>query len=136
MEMVVCIHTCTQTHIHIHTHTHTQSPYITADDVTGIESIIESKDNFRGVDILLTSDWPSGVATHTQPPEQLDMTCTGSEAVARLAVTVRPRYHFAGSMHRFYERTPYRYDGRLTVTPLCMDTRGTEGVLRFMTLKL
>lgn len=109
----MCLHACTHA-----MHAHTQSPYITADDVTGIESIIESKDNFRGVDVLLTSDWPSGVATHTQPPEQLDMTCTGSEAVAKLAVTVKPRYHFAGSMHRFYERTPYRYNDGLTVTPL------------------
>ena len=104
----MCIGMC----IYVHTHTHTphiQSPYITDDDITSTEEIVQSKDGFRGVDVLLTSEWPRGVDTHTQPPKQLDMSCTGSEAIARLAMAVRPRYHFAGSMHRFYERTPYRY---------------------------
>ena len=102
----MCIHSCT--HAHTHTHTHTQSPYMTADDITSIEDIIRSRDNFSGVDILLTYDWPRGVHTHTQPPEQLDMSGVGSEPVARLAMAARPRYHFAGTVHRFYERIPYR----------------------------
>ena len=80
-----------------------------ADDITKIESIIGSKDGFVGADILLTADWPKGVENHTHPPDELDMSGVGSEAVGRLAVSVKPRYHFAGSRHCFYERTPYRY---------------------------
>ena len=62
-----------------------------------------------GVDLLLTSDWPKGVENHTSVPEGLNMRHVGSEAVARLAMAVRPRYHFAGTMQCFYERIPYRY---------------------------
>ena len=82
---------------------------MTASDVESIEEIVQSKEDFRGIDLLLTSDWPKGVTTHTaQPPEWLDASQAGSEAVARLAMAVRPRYHFAGTLSHFYERTPYR----------------------------
>jgi len=93
--------------------THTQFPYITSNDVTSIETIVRSKSSFSGVDLLLTSDWPKGVENHTSVPEGLNMRHVGSEAVARLAMAVRPRYHFAGTMQCFYERTPYRYMYRL-----------------------
>ena len=102
-------HTHTHTHTHTYTHTHTQFPYITSNDVTSIETIVRSKSNFSGVDLLLTSDWPKGVENHTSVPEGLNMRHVGSEAVARLAMAVRPRYHFAGTMQCFYERIPYRY---------------------------
>ena len=36
------------------------------------------------------------------------MKYVGAEPVSRLAMAVKPRYHFAGKHHRFYERTPYR----------------------------
>ena len=32
----------------------------------------------------------------------------GSEAVSQLALTLRPRYHFAGLQDVHYERPPYR----------------------------
>ena len=87
-----------------------QSSYMNAGDIESVEGIVQSKDGFRGVDILLTSDWPKGVTTHvTQPPDWLDTNQTGSEASARVAMAVRPRYHFTAGLHHFYERTPYRY---------------------------
>lgn len=36
------------------------------------------------------------------------MKYVGAEPVSQLAMAVKPRYHFAGKHHRFYERTPYR----------------------------
>ena len=73
-----------------------------------METIIKSKPNFRGVDLLLTSDWPKGVTNYTSPPTGVAMELVGSESVAKVALVARPRYHFAGTMHSFYERTPYR----------------------------
>ena len=32
----------------------------------------------------------------------------GSQAVSQLALTLRPRYHYAGTQGVFYERQPYR----------------------------
>jgi hypothetical protein len=85
------------------------SEYMTAGDLESVQEIVQSRQDFRGVDVLLTSEWPRGVATHTgQPPDWLAEAGTGSEAVSRLAVAVRPRYHFVGGLNHFYERTPYR----------------------------
>jgi hypothetical protein len=88
----------------------TMSPYITGSDVESLkEMAAKSKEDFRGVDVLLTTEWPKGVATHTAtPPDWLDADNTGSVAVARLAVAVRPRYHVVAGLKHFYERTPYR----------------------------
>ena len=33
-----------------------------------IEEIVSSREGFRGVDLLLTAEWPRGVATHVAPP--------------------------------------------------------------------
>ncbi|OWA51988.1 CWF19-like protein 1 [Hypsibius exemplaris] len=37
-----------------------------------------------------------------------DTTKSGSPLIAQLAGTIKPRYHFAGLLDLFYERTPYR----------------------------
>ncbi|CAI8038792.1 CWF19-like protein 1 [Geodia barretti] len=88
----------------------TMSPYMTSSDVESLkEMAAKSKEEFRGVDILLTTEWPRGVATHTAtPPDWLDADNAGSVEVAQLAVAVRPRYHIVAGLKHFYERTPYR----------------------------
>jgi hypothetical protein len=44
-----------------------QRPYFSKQDIS---SIVEqcSGDKFKGVDILLTSEWPKGVDNFTKPP--------------------------------------------------------------------
>ncbi|CAI5451940.1 unnamed protein product [Caenorhabditis angaria] len=74
---------------------------------------------FSGVDILLTSMWPAGVAKHshnqpTKPPP-------GSILIAKLAASLKPRYHFAG-MGVHYERQPYR-NHRVLLEPARHTTR-------------
>ena len=72
---------------------------------------MSSREGFRGVDLLLTAEWPRGVATHVAPPPDWlneEGGARGCEVVARLAALVRPRYHFVGGLRQFYERTPYR----------------------------
>ena len=41
--------------------------------------------------------------------EGLDTRQVGAEPISTFAMRLKPRYHFAGTHHRFYERTPYRY---------------------------
>ena len=84
---------------------------MTENDVESIEEIVSSREGFRGVDLLLTAEWPRGVATHVAPPPDWlneEGGARGCEVVARLAALVRPRYHFVGGLWQFYERTPYR----------------------------
>ena len=45
-----------------------QTPHFSERDVQDVEKQCKGMDNFRGVDILLTSDWPKDVCRHTHPP--------------------------------------------------------------------
>ena len=65
---------------------------------------------FKGVDVLMTSDWPSGITNHAAEPEGFIRKEDESARtlVARLALKLKPRYHFAGIHDAFYERLPYR----------------------------
>lgn len=65
--------------------------------------------SFKGVDILLTTDWPKGI-TNNAPisVDATEMREKGSHMAAYLAHKLKPRYHFASSHGIFYERVPYR----------------------------
>ena len=63
--------------------------------------------SFAGVDVLISSEWPRGVARHGMKPEGVPETA-GSGLISKLAVSLRPRYHFVGKHGCFYERQPYR----------------------------
>ena len=92
--------------------------------------------NFKGVDMLLTSDWPKDITQYgnklvcqlnqcmgdedgndgdevpynlLQVDASADASETGSEIISKLAVKLRPRYHFTALDNTFYERLPYRY---------------------------
>ena len=41
--------------------------------------------------------------------EGFDTRQVGADPISTLAMRLKPRYHFAGTHHKFYERTPYRY---------------------------
>lgn len=62
-----------------------------------------SAGEYRGIDILVTSQWPEGVdnsGVHKQ---------AGSKLISWLAQEIRPRYHFCGLADTYYERVPYRF---------------------------
>lgn len=63
--------------------------------------------NYTGVDILMTSEWPKGICTFVSEPDGYSEDI-GSTVVSKLAVNIRPRYHFAGLHGIHYERLPYR----------------------------
>ncbi|RXN17764.1 CWF19 1 [Labeo rohita] len=68
-------------------------------DITALAAPLLSNSKFRGVDILLSSQWPRG---------ETDTKFCGVSSIADLADKLKPRYHFAGLEAVHYERLPYR----------------------------
>ncbi|PIO22963.1 hypothetical protein AB205_0076070, partial [Aquarana catesbeiana] len=80
----------------------------TAKDITSLKMSLLSNSKFKGVDILLTSPWPKDVWNYGNPPTDVDLKICGSEQVASLAASLKPRYHFSALHGANYERLPYR----------------------------
>ncbi|XP_028663995.1 CWF19-like protein 1 isoform X1 [Erpetoichthys calabaricus] len=80
---------------------------------------------YKGIDVLLTSEWPKGIARYGNSPG-FDCHSHGSVSVANIAQMLKPRYHFAGLEGTYYERLPYRNHMVLRDT--------TEHVTRFIAL--
>lgn len=57
--------------------------------------------DFRGVDILMTSQWPKGI-------EKAEDDSTTSALISWLSTQIRPRYHFCGLNGKHYEQLPFR----------------------------
>ncbi|KAM9705525.1 CWF19-like protein 1 [Menidia menidia] len=76
-------------------------------DMSALVTPLTSNSKFKGVDILLTSQWPRGVWTYGNVPEVNTKSC-GSGSVASLTNRLKPRYHFAALEGAHYERLPYR----------------------------
>ncbi|CAB4064463.1 CWF19-like protein 1 [Lepeophtheirus salmonis] len=74
-----------------------------------IEAKINWEDpGFKGVDILLTSEWPRGVTNGGPSVKGIYSEETGSKIISRVAVHSMPRYHFSALLGKHYERPPYR----------------------------
>lgn len=74
-----------------------------ADDVKAVANACIASNNtagdYRGVDILISSQWPSGVK---------DNEPNTSELLAWLSTEIKPRYHFCGLNDSYFEPPPYR----------------------------
>uniref|UniRef100_A0A4W4GRD9 CWF19-like protein 1 n=1 Tax=Electrophorus electricus TaxID=8005 RepID=A0A4W4GRD9_ELEEL len=79
----------------------------TSKDLTALVTPLMSNSKFKGVDILLTSQWPRGVWQYGNNPE-IDIKFCGVSSIANLAEKLKPRYHFAALEGAYYERLPYR----------------------------
>ncbi|XP_075967944.1 CWF19-like protein 1 [Anarhichas minor] len=79
----------------------------TSKDLSALVAPLTGSSKFRGVDVLLTSQWPRGVWQYGNAPEVNTKFC-GSVSVADLADHLKPRYHFAALEGAHYERLPYR----------------------------
>uniref|UniRef100_H2Y9K1 CWF19-like protein 1 n=1 Tax=Ciona savignyi TaxID=51511 RepID=H2Y9K1_CIOSA len=79
------------------------------DDIKVLSSQLGSDNaDYKGIDILMTSSWPKGIHTYGNSPSNEKCKSCGSELLAQLAKTCKPRYHFAGMEGINYERLPYR----------------------------
>lgn len=64
-----------------------------------------SAGEYRGIDILVTSQWPEGVGNSNGTTQKQ----SGSKLISWLAQEIRPRYHFCGLADVYFERVPYRF---------------------------
>lgn len=69
-------------------------------------SCLKGCPSFRGVDILLTSQWPEGVTNFDEDKPKFEY--NGSRLISWLATHIKPRYHACGLENIHYERPPYR----------------------------
>ncbi|CAG5131123.1 unnamed protein product, partial [Candidula unifasciata] len=80
----------------------------TADDAYSLISPVVNDTNFKGIDILITSQWPQDVEKYASSANRPSESYPGSSCIAEVARVLKPRYHFAGLEGVFYERQPYR----------------------------
>eukprot|EP00124_Ichthyophonus_hoferi_P000769 Ihof_evm11s31 gene=Ihof_evmTU11s31 len=102
-------------------------PYYTKHDVDALLAYADSAE-FKGIDVLLTSEWPKGIttlSTHAVPSRNPDapmlsaaIQAIGSDCVSLVAKALIPRYHFSGMQGVFYEREPYRNHIMLQSKPM------------------
>ncbi|KAI4504302.1 hypothetical protein M0802_000773 [Mischocyttarus mexicanus] len=94
-------------------------------DVVSVKNAcLKGQPSFRGVDILLSSPWPTGITD--LDPKKPDFKYDGSDLVAWLAAQIKPRYHIAALENIHYERPPYRNHS--------LDESGIEIATRFIAL--
>lgn len=77
-------------------------------DVSSLRTMLCSTSQFKGVDILLTSPWPKYVGSFGNSSGEVDTKHCGSALISSLAMSLKPRYHFAALEKSYYERLPYR----------------------------
>lgn len=72
---------------------------------------VKSAMEFKDADILITSDWPSGIAEGSQVIKSFTGDVpTGNSILGELCSILKPRYHFSTSTV-FFEREPFFHDG-------------------------
>lgn len=64
---------------------------------------------YRGIDILLTSQWPFGIGNDDKETAKSENKIAASKLLSWLAREIKPRYHFAGLNGNYLERLPYRF---------------------------
>lgn len=77
-------------------------------DISALIDPVKNDSKFKGVDILITSQWPKGVEKYGTELEGFSSDERGSETLSQLAIKLRPRYYFCGLEDTHYERQPYR----------------------------
>lgn len=70
-------------------------------------SCLKSQPSFRGIDILMTSQWPFDI-TKYDTNQISEINYKGSKLIAWLAAQIKPRYHVCALEGIHYERPPYR----------------------------
>ncbi|XP_026320616.1 CWF19-like protein 1 [Hyposmocoma kahamanoa] len=71
------------------------------------DSCFRGQSEFRGVDMLITTLWPSGIQEDECQKVEVEKERL-SDLIAWLAIHIKPRYHFVPSTSKFFERQPYR----------------------------
>ncbi|KAK0089641.1 hypothetical protein PV325_006351 [Microctonus aethiopoides] len=84
---------------------------LTENDVISLRnSCLKGQPSFRGIDILLSSQWPIDITSND--PNEPKISYNGSKLIAWLAAQIKPRYHISALEGIHYERPPYRNQGK------------------------
>lgn len=75
-------------------------------------------DDYRGIDFLLTSQWPSSILEKDDE--------NSSKLISFLALNIKPRYHFCSLKNKHFEKAPFRLPA--------LNARSIEPVSRFVAL--
>jgi hypothetical protein len=81
--------------------------YSSKDVMELYNACVRGNASFRGVDVLLTSQWPTDAMRHDSTKINLAMNKT-SDLPSWLVVKLKPRYHISGLEGVYYERSPFR----------------------------
>lgn len=82
---------------------------ITEKDVVSVRnSCLKGQPCFRGIDILMTSQWPHDITKLDSSNKAPDNISNSSKLIAWLAAQTKPRYHVCALEGIHYERPPYR----------------------------
>ncbi|XP_030026506.2 CWF19-like protein 1 [Manduca sexta] len=71
------------------------------------DACFRGQTEYRGVDVLITTMWPSGIEMDETRKIDIDKDHL-SDLLSWLAIHIKPRYHVVPSADKFYERQPYR----------------------------
>lgn len=71
------------------------------------DACFRGQSEFRGVDVLITTLWPSGIQQDECQKVDVEQDRL-SDLLSWLAIHIKPRYHFVPSKDKFFERQPYR----------------------------
>lgn len=69
----------------------------------------------NGVDLFLSNQWPTGILNFLKA-EDVPHPESTSDAAAKVANVIKPRYHFVSSENIFFERIPYKNEKDTVVT--------------------
>jgi hypothetical protein len=81
--------------------------YSSKDVMELYNACVRGNASFRGVDVLLTSQWPTDAMRHDSKQINLAINKT-SDLPSWLVVKLKPRYHISGLEGVYYERSPFR----------------------------
>ncbi|XP_044265038.1 CWF19-like protein 1 homolog isoform X2 [Tribolium madens] len=88
--------------------TQSSSYEYTSEDIAELYSMcVRGNPCFRGVDILLTSQWPTDITKNDLKQVSLTVNKT-TDFVSWLVMKLKPRYHVCGLEGVYYERSPFR----------------------------
>ncbi|XP_056630203.1 CWF19-like protein 1 homolog [Diorhabda sublineata] len=76
-------------------------------DISDLCDVVYRNPSFRGVDILLTSQWPSNIISDETKNITLPVNMT-SDFPSYLCMKLKPRYIISGLEGIYYERPPFR----------------------------
>ncbi|EAR89123.2 CWF19-like protein (macronuclear) [Tetrahymena thermophila SB210] len=80
-------------------------PYYSLQDIKLLEEEVKLSNQFMGVDIFLSNEWPEGFEKYTTFNEVVKRK---SIHITKIAQKLSPRYHFCALEDKYYARFPYQ----------------------------